>query len=155
MNWHVLYTRARNEKKVAEQLAQSGIEVYCPMKTEIKQYSDRKKKVTTPLIPSYIFVRLEAHQRELVFQATGVVRYVYWLGKPATVRNKEILVLQEHLKGTLISVEVSDYKKGDLISIPEGPFKGKEGMVTQLSKNKLQLVLSELGMLITLTLEGK
>ena len=155
MSWHVIYTKARNEKKVADRLAQSGIEVYCPMVTQIKQWSDRKKKTETPLIPSYVFVNIEEKNRNDVFDIPGVVRYLFWLGKPAIVRNEEILALQEGLKETLSSVEIAEYKTGDTINIAEGSFKGKEGTVKQVSKNKLQLVLKELGMLITLTREAK
>lgn len=150
MPWFVIYTKPRTEKKVAERLAQIGVEVYCPMVTTIKQWSDRKKKVQTPLLSSYVFVRLEPKDRELVFQVNGVVRYVYWLGKPAIVRNEEIEALQESLQHTLTSFEVRAYKVGDTISIPSGPFQGKEGIIRQLSKNSLQLVLSELGVLVTL-----
>jgi transcriptional antiterminator RfaH len=151
MTWFALYTKPRSEKKVADKLSQSGIKVYCPMVTQIKQWSDRKKKTETPLIPSYVFVNLEEKNRNDVFEVTGVVRYLFWLGKPAIVRNEEILSLQEGLKETVASVEITDYKKGDTINIPEGPFIGQEGIVKEVKKNKLQLVLKELGMLITLT----
>jgi transcriptional antiterminator RfaH len=153
MNWHVIYTKPKWEKKVAEQLEQAGIEVYCPMVTQIKQWSDRKKKVKTPLIPSYVFVNIEEKNRNDVFDIPGVVRYLFWLGKPALVREVEIQTLQESLKESLTAVAISAYKPGDTISIPEGPFKGKEGTIKQVKKNKLQLVLKELGMLITLTRE--
>ncbi len=155
MNWHVIYTKPKWEKKVAERLTQSGIEVYCPMVTQIKQWSDRKKKVETPLIPSYVFVNIAKKNRNDVFEVHGVVRYLFWLGKPAIVRDEEILTLQESLKETLSSVEITEYKTGDTINIADGPFKGKEGTIKQVSRNKLQLVLKELGMLITLTLEAK
>jgi transcriptional antiterminator RfaH len=153
MNWHVIYTKPKWEKKVAEQLEQAGIEVYCPMVNQIKQWSDRKKKVITPLIPSYVFVNIEEKNRNDVFDIPGVVRYLFWLGKPALVREVEIQTLQESLKESLTAVAISAYKPGDTISIPEGPFKGKEGTIKQVKKNKLQLVLKELGMLITLTRE--
>ena len=52
MPWFAIYTRPKNEKKVAEQLFNLGIEVYCPMVTQMKQWSDRKKKVESPLISS-------------------------------------------------------------------------------------------------------
>ncbi|MGV8947008.1 MAG: UpxY family transcription antiterminator [Lutibacter sp.] len=155
MNWYVIYTKPKWEKKVADRLQKSGITVYCPMVTQIKQWSDRKKKVETPLIPSYVFVNIEEKNRNAVFEVPGVVRYLFWLGKPAIVREVEILALQESLKETLSSVEITTYKTGDIINIADGPFKGKEGIVKQVSKNKLQLVLKELGMLITLTKEEK
>lgn len=150
MPWLVIYTKPRTEKKVAERLAQIGIEVYCPLVTTIKQWSDRKKKVLTPLLSSYVFVRLDEKDRALVFQVSGVVRYVYWLGKPAIVRNEEIEALRESLQHTLASFEVRAHKVGDAISIPGGPFQGKQGIIRQLSKNSVQLVLSELGVLVTL-----
>ncbi len=155
MTWFALYTKPKFEKKVADKLAQSGIEVYCPMVTQIKQWSDRKKKTETPLIPSYVFVNIEEKNRNDVFEVPGVVRYLFWLGKPAIVRDEEILTLKEGLKENVSSVEIAEYKTGDTINISDGPFKGKEGTIKQVSRNKLQLVLKELGMLVTLTLEAK
>ena len=151
MPWYVIYTKPRNEKKVAENLQKIGIVVYCPLVTQIKQWSDRKKKVQVPLFNSYIFVNLEDIERESVFQVNGVVRYLFWLGKPAIVRDDEIEILQESLKDIMSSIEVKAIKAGDLLNIPIGPFKGKEGIVKHINKNSLQLVLKELGVLITLT----
>src|SRR5690554_7279042 len=79
MKWYALYTRPRNEKKVVQGLTSLGIEVYCPMVTEVRQWSDRKKKVALPLIPSYVFVRIAETKRSMVFEVPGVVRYLYWL----------------------------------------------------------------------------
>jgi transcription antitermination factor NusG len=150
MPWYVIYTKPRNEKKVAERLQQIGVTVYCPMVTMIKQWSDRKKKVQIPLLNSYVFVCLEDKEREKVFQISGVVRYLFWLGKPAMVREEEISALQEGLKETMTSIEVKDIKVGDLLPIASGPFQGKEGIIKQINKHSLQLILKELGVLITL-----
>ena len=54
MEWYALYTKPRWEKKVAKALEKIGIIVYCPMITEVRQWSDRKKKVTLPLFKSYV-----------------------------------------------------------------------------------------------------
>ena len=153
MPWYVIYTKPRNEKKVAERLQQIGITVYCPMITMMKQWSDRKKKVQIPLLNSYVFVCLEDKDREQVFQISGVVRYLFWLGKPAIVRDEEITALQEGLKDTIASFEVKGIKVGDLLPIPSGPFQGTEGIIKQINKNSLQLILTELGVLITLNKE--
>ena len=155
MSWFALYTRPKSEKKVTEQLANIGIEAYCPMVTEIKQWSDRKKKVETPLIRSYVFVNLEEKERNNVFQVHGIVRYLYWLGKPAIIQDHEISALKDSLKGMLTSVEVEGIQPGDSLTIPKGPFQGKEGIVAQVEKRKIRLVLKELGVLITITREEK
>ena len=68
MNWYVLYTKSRNEKLVAERLKEIGIETYCPVLKKVKQWSDRKKVVEEPLFKSYVFVRLEEHNRKDVFK---------------------------------------------------------------------------------------
>ena len=153
MPWYVIYTKPRNEKKVADRLQKIGITTYCPMITMVKQWSDRKKKVQIPLLNSYVFVCLEDKEREKVFQISGVVRYLFWLGKPAIVRDEEITALQEGLKDSIASFEVKGIKVGDLLPIPSGPFQGKEGIIKQINKNSLQLILTELGVLITLNKE--
>ena len=155
MPWYVIYTKPRNEKKVAERLLQIGITAYCPMITMMKQWSDRKKKVAVPLLNSYVFVFLDDKEREKVFEVSGVVRYLFWLGKPAIVRDEEIEALKEGLKNTIASFEVKGIKVGDLLPIPSGPFQGKEGIIKQINKNSLQLILTELGVLITLNKEEK
>lgn len=151
MPWFVIYTQPRKEKKVAERLEQIGVKAYCPLVTQIRQWSDRKKKVQVPLINSYVFVNVEEKQREQVFQISGVVRYLFWLGKPAVVREEEINVLRDSLKDTMSAVAVNRIQVGDSLNIPTGPFHGKEGIVKLIKKNSLQLVLKELGVLITLT----
>ena len=150
MPWHVVYTKPRNEKKVTEQLEKSGIIVYCPLVTQMKQWSDRKKKVQTPLIPSYVFVNVMESERQKVLQVPGVLRFVFWLGEVAVVRDDEIKALKEGLKKVVTSFEVSAFKKGDLIKIPVGPFQGKEGKIEEIQNTNMRLVLSDLGIMITL-----
>jgi len=153
MPWFAIYTRPKNEKKVTEQLLNMGVVAYCPMVTQMKQWSDRKKKVETPLIISYVFVNIEDKNRNIVFEVPGVVRYLFWLGKPAVIKDEEIVSLKEGLKGILTSLEVEGIQPGDTISISKGPFQGKEGVVSQVEKNKIRLVLKELGVLITICRE--
>ena len=77
--WFVVYTRPQQELKVATQLTAMGITNYCPTITLVKQYSDRKKKVTRPLLSSYVMVQLEQDQRNKVFDCSGIVRYLFFL----------------------------------------------------------------------------
>ena len=45
------FTQNQDMKKALERLSINGFEVFCPMTITIKQWSDRKKKISTPLIP--------------------------------------------------------------------------------------------------------
>ena len=88
--WYVLYTKPRTEKKLAEQLNEDGIEAYCPLQVKVKQWSDRKKKVEMPLLPSMILINIKEDHRDMVFKNKHAVRYLYWLGKPAKVTFEEV-----------------------------------------------------------------
>jgi transcription antitermination factor NusG len=151
MPWFAIYTKPRTEKKVVERLEKLGIDVYCPMVKQVKQWSDRKKKVETPLIASYVFVNIADANRQNVFQAEGVVRYLFWLGKPAVVAEQDIARLKDTLKDTFSSIEATHLQPGTKMTIPAGPFKGKEGTITNANDKRVQLVLEELGCVITLT----
>jgi len=151
MKWFVLYTKPNFEIKVAEGINLLGINAYCPVYTKIKQYSDRKKKVQKPLLPSYVLVKLLDEDRPKVFDIRGAVRYLFWLGKPAEVREEEIQMLKSNLKGGYDDVLISKLSKGKEYTIPSGPLKGQTGTVLDIVKNKLRLELPSLGLFVTLT----
>lgn len=144
--WLVVYTKARGEKKLAKRLTAAGIEVYCPLIKVLKQWSDRKKKVEVPLFKSYLFVSVEASRRDSVIFDPLAVRYVYWLGKPAVIRENEMLILKKYVNDhSSIQVEGSSFQPGSELLIKDGPFKGEFGAVTELKDKQLRLFLPQLG----------
>lgn len=146
MNWYVVYTKPKWEKKVAEKLLQAGIECYCPMVNIMKQWSDRKRIVQVPLFNSYVFVQLPETNRNLVFQVSGVVRYLFWLGKPAIVKDKEIQLIKENISKELVSeMEVIAYKKGDKIKLDTGFFAKQEAIIQEVSNTHCIMLLESLG----------
>ena len=70
--WFVVYTKVQQELKTADQLTAIGITNYCPIVNLIKQYSDRKKKIKKPLLPSYVMIHIEETERNQVFSSPGV-----------------------------------------------------------------------------------
>ena len=148
--WFVVYTRPQQELKVAEQLSAMGITNYCPTITLVKQYSDRKKKVTRPLLSSYVMVELEDKERNKVFACSNIVRYLFFLGKPAVVPASDITLMQNHLNGVYNDSKVTTLSVGDSYTITEGPFSGVLGKVVETNNTKVKLELASLGMRITL-----
>ena len=148
--WFVVYTHPQQELKVASQLSAMGITNYCPTITLLKQYSDRKKKVTKPLLSSYVMVELEQNERNKVFACSGIVRYLFFLGKPAVVPAFEIDLMQDHLNGVYNDIKVTTLSVGDSHTISQGPFSGVLGKVVQSDNTKVKLELASLGMSITL-----
>ena len=66
--WTAFYTKPRNEKKVSERLLGSGFEIYCPVRTVLKQWSDRKKKIKEVLFTSYLFAYVNENERRTNFK---------------------------------------------------------------------------------------
>lgn len=145
-NWYVVYTKPKWEKKVAEKLNEIGIECYCPLIIQIKQWTDRKKKIEVPLFNSYVFVQLEDTDRSSVFQVSGVVRFLFWLGKPAIVRDEEIKIIKTRLAAPNISdISVTSIQVGDRIKLESGVFSNQDAIVQKISNTYYTLVLESLG----------
>ena len=149
-NWFVIYTRPKQELKTSKQLSSMGITTYCPTVNLIKQYSDRKKRILKPILPSYIMVQLEDNERSKVFSSSGVVRYLFFLGKPAVVPPSEIELMQNHLHGVYKEIQIATLSLGDAYKIKSGPFSGISGRVVETNNTKVKLQLESLGMSITL-----
>ena len=144
MPWFAIYTKARNEKKVVEGLLAIGIEAYTPLAIQYKQWKDRKKKVETPILTSYAFVFVNKNEMQKVFQVPGIVRYVYWLKKPAIIREEEIQALKDSLKDPIYDYSVEELNPGMPFTVQEGPFAGQEGIVSLVSSNRIQISIVSL-----------
>jgi transcription antitermination factor NusG len=124
--WYVLKTNSRAEKKVHERLVLLGFTVYLPMVTTIKQWSDRKKKIEAPLISSTLFIQSAEADLKKLFTVLGFHSLLYFLGKPAIVRDFEIrnlkILLQENVD--FDSEDSLDVVPGDKVEVIRGPFQG-------------------------------
>ena len=140
--WHVVYTKAKTEAKVAQRLIESGIEIYFPEITELKQWSDRKRKITRPLLTSYVFVKVQQKDYETVRRVPGVVNFIYHIGKPAVVRQSEI----DSIKLFLLEIDTEsiEFEPFEKIVIECGPLKGKSGIIQRVGKKRLRIIISEL-----------
>ena len=146
MNWYVVYTKPKWEKKVAERLNRLGIESYCPLLKKESQWSDRKKVIEVPLFNSFFFVRLAEKDRNQIFEVPGAIRYLFWLGKPAIVKTNEIQAIKEWLSvPDVYDVVVESWQRGDRIVLENGPFKNQEALVKEVKGNSYILVLEALG----------
>ncbi len=88
--WFALYTKPRSEFKAREQLALLEVEHYLPTYASVKQWSDRKKKITEPLIRGYIFIHANEHERLASIEQPSIVRCLFDCGHPASIPNWQI-----------------------------------------------------------------
>lgn len=147
MRWFVLYTNPNAEKKFADRLQHAGYEVYLPLKEELKQWSDRKKKMQKPLISSVVFVRCPESALVGVYNILGFSRILRYQGKPAVVRPQEILNLQILLQqATAPELIAQNLVPGVPIEILRGPFKGIIGTAVQvLNTLRVKIEIRHLG----------
>ena len=115
--WFVLSTKPRNELKVLNRLLSIGIDAYTPSRIELRQWSDRKKKVIVPLLPSMVLVRLDEKKVHKVFEIPGVVRYLFEYGKRAEVSNEEVVAMQSFVENT-ITIQENKLVVGATVQVP-------------------------------------
>ena len=148
-SWYVLYTKPKTELKVAERLEALGVEVYVPTRTEVRQWSDRKKKVTVCVLPSMVLVCLEEKDTAMVFNVPGVVRYLFEEGKRAVIRDEEIQVMQAFLEGKAAEQAVG-LQVGDSVAVPKI---NQQATVIALQGKKCLARLTRLGAVVSFQLQ--
>lgn len=152
--WYALYTKPRNEKKLTGLLQSKGIEAYCPLQETLKQWSDRRKKVKEPLIRSYVFVQLENYEKDsaAVLETPGAVRFLWWLKKPAVIKDEEIARLRALLEeeGGEYEVEnLQNLEPGDRVKIIQGLWQENEGYLLRKEEKRVVLLIESLEAVIT------
>jgi hypothetical protein len=152
MNWHVIHTKPRGEKKVEEQLLSLGINAYCPTRNEIRLWSDRKKRIQVPVLPSMVLVNIDEKDIDRVFECPGVVRYMFWMGKRAIVRQLEIDIMKKYLDGSynLTGSISSSINVGDDFKLPS--FNNEKGIISRISNNNIWIYLKSIGYSVKLKL---
>lgn len=156
--WLVFYTKSRHEERVREYLDRRGFEVFLPMQEVIRQWSDRKKKVTVPLFRSYIFVNEDESQVERILQTPGIAWNVRHNEKPAILQERERDLIQRFLStGLYIETEsIPEINNGELVRVIDGALKGVEGRVVQSSTGeKFSVTLSVLGNSMLIKLDAR
>jgi len=135
--WYAVYTRPRWEKKVASLLLDKGIENYCPINKVTRQWSDRKKVVLEPVFKGYVFVRLEDDKKWEVKSVHGILNYVYWLGKPAVIRDEEIDLIRKFLNEfNDVQVEAKGLVVNTEVRVKQGVLMNYKGIVVEVLGNR-------------------
>lgn len=146
--WYAIYTNPRAEKKTAEKLKEKGIEVYLPLQTTLKQWSDRKKKVEEPLFKSYVFVLINLElERLLVLETPGVVKFVRIGGEVPVIRTPIIDAIKLSLAYFFdIQITNQDLYINQQVQVIAGPLRGYTGKVMEQHGNQYFAVhIEELG----------
>ena len=96
-----------------------------------------------------ILVNIDEQDRNKVFDIPGVVRYMFWLGKHAVVKQKEVDSLKNLLtQNNIVSHDTIPLKVGENIEVPG--FENQSGIIKKISNNLIWVVLKNIGYVIKL-----
>ena len=149
LRWLAIYTRPRWEKKVNGLLIQKGIESYCPLNKVRRKWSDRIKTIEEPLFKSYVFVRISDEERSNVRMTSGVVNFVYWDGKPAIIKEKEIQTIRRFLdEYENVNVVKMEFQPDTRVRVISGPMMDQEGKVIEVKNKTAKVCIDSLGYML-------
>lgn len=137
--WYVLRVKAQHELKVVSNLNKMGLKSYTPYIEEIRQWSDRKKKIKKPLISRHVFVQLSYKDEMKVFSSNGVLGYLNLHGNRAKVLDKEINNLKNYCD------QKYNQKSFSIGKTIKAPVLGSSAEVVRVDKNNMCSAISECG----------
>jgi transcription antitermination factor NusG len=127
-----------------------GISSYCPLNKVRRKWSDRFKVVEEPLFKSYVFVRITEKEMSAVRQVSGVINFVYWNNKPATIKDEEVdqikRFLNEYQDVQVVPMEIKPQSK---VLITKGIMMNKEAEVVQVRSKMVEVIIECLGYKLT------
>jgi transcription antitermination factor NusG len=139
--WWALYTRHQHEKVVAEMLTAKGFEVFLPAYESIRRWKDRRKVLSLPLFPCYVFVRGRVDGRLQVVSTPGVHMLLSRGEQIAVIPEDEIGAIRRALEGSFRVEPHPFLKVGERVRVTRGSLTGVEGILVR-KKNLCRLVLS-------------
>ena len=148
--WLVAYVQSCLEINTAERLKAMGVECYLPIQSEIRQWSDRRKKVDRLVIPMMIFVHVTPQERPLPLTLQAISRYMVLRGesRPAVIPEEQMERFRFMLDYSPEAVEIcsTPLAAGDAVKVIKGPLAGLEGELVMIGgKSKVAVRLDMLG----------
>ena len=148
--WLAAYVKMHHEKRVRERLSELGIENFLPVQTEVRQWSDRKKRVEQVLIPMMIFVHVDTEEQRTVLTHPSVLRYLVLRGEhaPAEIPEEQMNRFRFMLdfSDQPVSFNTAGLQPGEKVKVIKGPLAGLEGeFVTVDGKSNVIVRISHLG----------
>lgn len=130
-------------------LAEKGVESYCPLNKVRRKWSDRVKIIEEPLFKSYVFVKVNEQDRTAVRMTNGAINFVYWDGKPAVIKEKEITAIKRFLdEYENVEARPVELKVNQRVRITNGTLMDHEGKVLDVRHKTAQIAIDSLGYIL-------
>ncbi len=148
--WLAAYVKMHHEKKVRDYLTSLNIDNFLPVQTEIRQWSDRKKKIERVLIPMMIFVNVNSEEQQTVVRLPSVIRYLVLRGDkmPTEIPDSQMESFKLMLDKSDQPVDFSsdNIQPGEKVKVTRGSLTGLEGEMVYIDgKSKIAIRIAQLG----------
>lgn len=156
--WFAFRTMYKREKMVDKRLSAQDVECYVPLITEVRHYKSKRKVLRTPLLSSYVFVRLSAKQYPTVLTDPDVFEIVRFQGEVGRVTEDEIDFLRK-----ILHDGEEDYDPrvreglgaGTPVVITGGALAGTKGKIlSQRGKHNFAVELHTLGVTLEINVDA-
>lgn len=157
LNWYAVRTRSRHEKVVERQLQGQGIEGFCPVINQVRQWSDRRKQIESPLFPGYAFVRISPSPEEKVrvLRTLGVVELVGRHGQGLPIPSEQIEAVRILVASKTPLSKHGFLKVGQRVRVRGGSLDGVEGiLVAQNGSRNLVISVEPIQRSLSIRIEG-
>jgi|SRR5208283_2451084 len=143
MKWYAIRTRSRHEKIVERHLQGQGIDVFSPVVSQVRQWSDRRKVVETPLFAGYAFVRIAPtpEERLRVLKTQGVVDMVGGQGQGSPIPAEQIEAVRAVVASNMPFTQHVFLRVGQRVRVRGGSLDGVEGILAAANGTR-NLVIS-------------
>jgi len=131
--WYALRVKHKHEKAVARSLEAKGYEHFLPLYQARRRTFARRMDVQVPLMPGYVFCRLNITNRLPVLIIPGIFHIVQSGKLFPAVDEAEIGALQAVVSSGLYVQPWPFLKAGQAVSLEEGPLRGLTGLLTAVS----------------------
>ncbi len=148
--WLAAYVKMHHEKKVRDRLTELGIENFLPVQKEVRQWSDRRKKIERVLIPMMIFVYVNPDEQRTVITLPSVLRYMVLRGEhtPTVIpaaQMEQFRFMVDYSENP-VNFDTRPLRPGEKVRVIKGSLTGLEGeLVTIDGKSSIVIRIEQLG----------
>lgn len=141
LDWYALQVKVKLTRDVSRALTYKGYEAYTPCYPCTRHWCDRTRRVEVPLLPGYVFVKVDPVHRMPVLTTPGVYRMVGIGKEPAPIQEADVENVRRIARSGLTVEPWSFLQVGSRVRIEEGPLRGITGILVHI-RNTSRVVVS-------------
>lgn len=133
-SWHLLYCKARNEKRAELHLNNQGVSSFFPVFSREKIVRGKRTMVTEAVFPNYLFIKMNDQVSYTSVRSTrGISDFVRVGQVPVQVSADLVYQLMARSDTDEFNQQVAEHlsalpQEGDKVSIKEGPYRGLDAI---------------------------